>query len=204
MPSPNLHPMINVAIKAARAAGAIINRAALDVEAVRISQKQVNDFVTEVDHKSERVIIETLLTAYPGHGILAEESGSEHGAKDSEYVWIIDPLDGTTNFIHGFPVYCVSIALAVKGKVEQACIYDPSRNDLFTATKGRGAYMNDRRLRVSKRIDLRQCLISTGFPFRPGDNFNNYLRMMSEGMQRTAGLRPPGSAPLDLASAAVG
>jgi myo-inositol-1(or 4)-monophosphatase len=108
MSSPNLHPMLNVAVKAARAAGAIINRAALDVEAVRISQKQVNDFVTEVDHASEQAIIETLLTAYPGHGILAEESGTEHGAKDSDYVWIIDPLDGTTNFIHGFPVYCVS------------------------------------------------------------------------------------------------
>jgi hypothetical protein len=151
--SSNLHPMLNVAIKAARAAGAIINRAALDVEAVRISQKQVNDFVTEVDHASEAAIIETLLTAYPGHGILAEESGSEHGAKDSDYIWIIDPLDGTTNFIHGFPVYCVSIALAVKGKVEQAVVYDPTRNDLFTATKGRGAFMNERRIRVSKRTD---------------------------------------------------
>jgi len=196
--------MINVAIKAARAAGAIINRAALDVEAVRISQKQVNDFVTEVDHAAEQAIIETLLTAYPGHGILAEESGSEHGAKDSEFVWIIDPLDGTTNFIHGLPVYCVSIALAVKGKVEQAVIYDPSRNDLFTATKGRGAYMNDRRIRVSKRTRMQECLISTGFPFRPGDDFNSYLRMMGEVMQRTAGLRRPGAAALDLAYVAAG
>ena len=196
--------MINVAIKAARAAGAIINRAALDVEAVRISQKLVNDFVTDVDHAAEAVIIETLLAAYPGHGILAEESGQEHGAKDSEFVWIIDPLDGTTNFIHGLPVYCVSIALAVKGKVEQAVIYDPSRNDLFTATKGRGAYMNDRRLRVSKRIKLQECLISTGFPFRPTDDFNNYLRMMGDVMQRTAGLRRPGAAALDLAYVAAG
>ncbi|MDP2066828.1 MAG: inositol monophosphatase family protein [Burkholderiaceae bacterium] len=204
MSSPNLHPMLNVAVKAARAAGAIINRAALDVESVRISQKQVNDFVTEVDHAAEQTIIETLLTAYPGHGILAEESGSTHGAKDSECVWIIDPLDGTTNFIHGFPVYCVSIALAVRGKIEQAVIYDPSRNDLFTATKGRGAYMNDRRLRVSKRIRLQECLISTGFPFRPGDNFNLYLRMMSEIMPRTAGLRRPGAAALDLAYVAAG
>jgi myo-inositol-1(or 4)-monophosphatase len=204
MSSPNLHPMLNLAVKAARAAGAIINRAALDVEAVRVSQKQVNDFVTEVDHAAEAIIIETLLTAYPHHGIWAEESGKKHGAKDSDFVWIIDPLDGTTNFIHGFPVYCVSIALAVKGKVEQACIYDPSRNDLFTATKGRGAYMNDRRMRVSKRIDLRQCLISTGFPFRPGDNFNNYLKMMAEVMQRTAGLRRPGAAALDLAYVAAG
>ncbi|MBK7547792.1 MAG: inositol monophosphatase [Rhodoferax sp.] len=202
--SPNLHPMINVAIKAARAAGSIINRAALDVESVRISQKQVNDFVTEVDHAAENAIIETLLTAYPGHGIHAEESGKEHGAKDSEFVWIIDPLDGTTNFIHGLPVYCVSIGLAVKGKIEQAVIYDPSRNDLFTATKGRGAYMNDRRLRVSKRTHLKDCLISTGFPFRPGDNFKNYLKMMGDVMQRTAGLRRPGSAALDLAYVAAG
>ena len=204
MPSPNLHPMINVAVRAARAAGAIINRAALDVEAVRISQKQVNDFVTEVDHASEQVIIETLLTAYPGHGIHAEETGRTHGAQDSEFVWIIDPLDGTTNFIHGFPVYCVSIALAVRGKVEQAVIFDPSRNDLFTATKGRGAYLNDRRLRVSKRIRLKECLISTGFPFRDDDDFTAYLAMMGEVMRRTAGLRRPGAAALDLAYVAAG
>ena len=202
--SSNLHPMINVAIKAARAAGSIINRAALDMESMRISQKQVNDFVTEVDHAAEKVIIETLLTAYPGHGILAEESGSTQGAQDSDYVWIIDPLDGTTNFIHGFPVYCVSIALAVKGKVEQAVIYDPSRNDLFTATKGRGAFMNDRRIRVSKRTRLEECLISTGFPFRPGDNFKNYMNMMADVMQRTAGMRRPGAAALDLAYVAAG
>ena len=204
MSSPNLHPMLNVAVKAARAAGAIINRAALDVEAVRISQKQVNDFVTEVDHASEKAIIETLLGAYPGHGILAEESGTEYGAKDSDYVWIIDPLDGTTNFIHGFPVYCVSIALSVRGKIEQAVIYDPSRNDLFTATKGRGAYMNDRRIRVSKRTRLNECLVSTGFPFRTGDNFKQYLAIMSDLMPKLAGLRRPGAAALDLAYVAAG
>lgn len=204
MSSSNLHPMLNVAIKAARAAGAIINRAALDVEAVRISQKQVNDFVTEVDHAAEQAIIETLLTAYPGHGILAEETGSTHGAKHSDYVWIIDPLDGTTNFIHGFPVYCVSIAMAFKGKVEHAVVYDPTRNDLFTATRGRGAFMNDRRIRVSKRTQLKDCLVSTGFPFRPGDNFKNYLAMMADLMPRTAGLRRPGAAALDLAYVAAG
>jgi myo-inositol-1(or 4)-monophosphatase len=196
--------MLNVAVKAARAAGAILNRAALDVESVRISQKQINDCVTDVDHASEAAIIETLLTAYPDHGIWAEESGKAHGAKEAENVWIIDPLDGTTNFIHGFPVYCVSIALAVRGKVEQAVIYDPSRNDLFTATNGRGAYLNERRLRVSKRTQLKDSLVSTGFPFRPGDNFNNYLRMMAEVMQRTAGLRRPGAAALDLAYVAAG
>ena len=196
--------MINVAVKAARAAGAIINRAALDVESVRVSQKQVNDFVTEVDQAAEVAIIETLLAAYPGHGIWAEESGRTHGAQDSDYVWIIDPLDGTTNFIHGLPVYCVSIGLAVKGKVEQAVIYDPTRNDLFTATRGRGAFLNDRRIRVSKRVRLQECLISTGFPFRQGDDFNTYLRMMGDVMQRTAGLRRPGAAALDLAYVAAG
>ncbi|NBS98126.1 MAG: inositol monophosphatase [Betaproteobacteria bacterium] len=196
--------MLNVAVKAARAAGAIINRAALDVEAVRISQKQVNDFVTEVDLASEAIILETLLTAFPHHGILAEESGSTHGDPNADHIWIIDPLDGTTNFIHGFPVYCVSIALSVRGKIEQAVIYDPSRNDLFTATKGRGAFMNERRIRVSKRTNLSECLISTGFPFRKGDNFNQYLRMMGDVMQRTAGLRRPGAAALDLAYVAAG
>jgi myo-inositol-1(or 4)-monophosphatase len=202
--SSNLHPMLNVAITAARAAGAIINRAALDVEAVRISQKQVNDFVTEVDHASEKAIIDTLLTAYPNHGFLAEESGQAFGNPDSDFIWIIDPLDGTTNFIHGFPVYCVSIALSVQGRIEQAVVYDPSRNDLFTATKGRGAFLNDRRIRVSKRTRLQECLISTGFPFRKGDNFPAYLQMMSDVMQRTAGLRRPGAAALDLAYVAAG
>jgi len=200
----NLHPMINVAVKAARAAGSIINRAALDIESVRVSQKLANDFVTEVDHAAEEAIIETLLTAYPGHGIRAEESGSAHGAKDSEFVWIIDPLDGTTNFIHGLPMYCVSIALSVRGKIEQAVVYDPTRNDLFTATKGRGAFLNDRRLRVSKRIDLKSCLIATGLPFRQGDDFQGYLAMLGELMPRTAGIRRPGAAALDLAYVAAG
>ncbi len=196
--------MLNMAIKAARAAGAIINRAALDVESVRVSQKQVNDFVTEVDHASEQAIIETLLTAYPDHAIWAEESGKTQGRQGSDHVWIIDPLDGTTNFIHGFPVYCVSIALAIRGKVEHAVVYDPTRNDLFTATRGRGAMLNDRRIRVSKRTDLRQALVSTGFPYRKGDNLQDYLRLMGEVMQRTAGLRRPGAAALDLAYVAAG
>ncbi|BBL23678.1 MULTISPECIES: inositol monophosphatase family protein [Comamonas] len=202
--STNLHPMLNVAIKAARAAGAVINRAALDVENVRVAQKQVNDFVTEVDQASERIIIETLLGAYPQHGILAEESGSEYGNKNSDHIWIIDPLDGTTNFIHGFPVYCVSIALSYKGKIEHAVVYDPSRNDLFTATRGRGAFLNERRIRVSKRTQLKDCLVSTGFPFRPGDNLRHYLRMFADVTERVAGVRRPGSAALDLAYVAAG
>ncbi|WP_312836439.1 inositol monophosphatase family protein [Comamonas sp.] len=204
MSSSSLHPMLNMAIKAARAAGAIINRAALDVESVRVSTKQVNDFVTEVDQASEQAIIETLLTAYPDHGILAEESGNEYGNPRSNHIWIIDPLDGTTNFIHGFPVYCVSIALAVNGRIEQAVVYDPTRNDLFTATRGRGAFLNERRIRVSKRTLLRDTLITTGFPFRPGDNFKQYMAMLGDVMQRTSGVRRPGAAALDLAYVAAG
>jgi myo-inositol-1(or 4)-monophosphatase len=202
--SSNLHPMLNVAVSAARAAGAIINRAALDIESVRVAQKQINDFVTEVDQASEAAIIETLLTAYPGHGIWAEESGRQFGAQDSECVWIIDPLDGTTNFIHGFPVYCVSIALAVKGKVEQAVVYDPTRNDMFTATRGRGAYLNDRRIRVSKRTQMSDCLVSTGFPFRPGDDMPKYIAMFTDVMKLASSMRRPGAAALDLAYVAAG
>lgn len=203
--SSNLHPMLNVAIKAARAAGTIINRAALDVESVRVSVKQTNDFVTEVDHAAEAAIIETLQTAYPDHGLWAEESGRQEGRfGGADHVWIIDPLDGTTNFIHGFPVYCVSIALMVKGKIEQAVIYDPTRNDLFCATRGRGAYLNDRRIRVAKRTALRDCLLTTGFPFRPGDRLQNYLHLLGDIMPRCAGVRRPGAAALDLAYVAAG
>ena len=203
--SSSLHPMLNVAIKAARAAGAIINRASLDVETVRVSVKQTNDFVTEIDHAAETAIIDTLLTAYPDHGIWAEESGQRAGKHGgANHIWIIDPLDGTTNFIHGFPVYCVSIALMVDGRLEQAVIYDPTRNDLFCATRGRGAYLNDRRIRVAKRTTLRDSLISTGFPFRPGDAFQTYLQVFAEVLPRCAGVRRPGSAALDLAYVAAG
>ena len=199
-----LHPMLNIAIKAARAAGSIINRAALDLEVLKIGTKGPNDYVSEVDRAAEKAIIDILLDAYPGHAILAEESGREHGAKHSEYTWIIDPLDGTTNFLHGFPVYAVSIGLAFRGKIEQGVVYDPTRNDLFFASKGRGAFLNDRRLRVSKRTRLTDALIGTGFPFRKGDNFKRYVKMFEEVMQHCAGLRRPGAAALDLCYVAAG
>lgn len=199
-----LHPMLNIAIKAARSAGAIINRASLDLDLLKITTKGPNDFVSEVDRAAEQAIIETLLAAYPGHGILAEESGRTHGARDSEFIWIIDPLDGTTNFLHGFPVYAVSIALAHRGQVQQAVVYDPARNDLFYASKGRGAYLNDKRLRASKRTRLSDALIGTGFPFRKGDNFKRYVQMFEEVMQHCAGLRRPGAAALDLCYVAAG
>jgi len=199
-----LHPMLNIAVKAARAAGAIINRAALDLEVLKIGSKGPNDYVSEVDQAAEQAIIDVLLEAYPGHGILAEESGRARGAKSSEYVWIIDPLDGTTNFLHGFPVYAVSIALVHRGQVQQGVVYDPTRNDLFYASRGRGAFLNDRRLRVSKRIRLAESLIGTGFPFRKGDNFKRYLKIFEEVMHHCAGLRRPGAAALDLCYVAAG
>jgi len=202
--SQTIHPMLNIAVRAARSAGSIINRAALDLDVLKVASKGTNDFVTDVDQAAEEAIISPLLEAYPGHAILAEESGRQRGSKHSDYLWIIDPLDGTTNFIHGFPVYAVSIALAFRGKVEQAVVYDPTRNDLFYASKGKGAYLNDRRLRVSKRTRLADSLIGTGFPFRKGDNFKRYLKMFEEVMQQCAGMRRPGAAALDLCYVAAG
>jgi myo-inositol-1(or 4)-monophosphatase len=199
-----LHPMLNTAIKAARAAGSIINQASRDLDLIKVNTKGPNDFVTEVDQMAERAVIDTLLAAYPGHGILAEESGRAKGAKDSEYLWIIDPLDGTTNFIHGLPMYCVSIALEYRGQVQQAVVYDPTRNDLYYASKGRGAFLNDKRLRVSKRIRMADALIGTGFPFRRGDSFKRYMQMLELVMQSCAGVRRPGSAALDLCFLAAG
>jgi myo-inositol-1(or 4)-monophosphatase len=196
-----MHPMLNTAVKAARRAGQIINRASQDVESIAISRKSQNDFVSEVDHAAEAAIIETLLEAYPKHAILAEESGA---AGDSEYQWIIDPLDGTTNFLHGFPQYAVSIGLRHRGVITQAVVYDPARNDLFTATRGAGAFLNDRRIRVSKRAGLKEALIGTGFPFREFEHLNDYLAIFRELLQKTAGLRRPGSAALDLANTAAG
>jgi myo-inositol-1(or 4)-monophosphatase len=202
--SQSLHPMLNIAIKAARSAGAIIKRGSQDLDLLKITHKGPNDFVSEVDQAAEAAIIEILLAAYPGHGILAEESGRAHGSKDSEFTWIIDPLDGTTNFLHGFPVYAVSIALAHRGVVQQAVVYDPTRNDLFFASRGRGAFLNDRRLRVSKRTRLADALIGTGFPFRRGDSFQRYLAMFETVMQSCAGVRRPGAAALDLCYVAAG
>jgi len=199
-----LHPMLNIAIKAARGAGAIINRASLDLDRLQVNTKAPNDFVTEVDHAAEASIIDTLLGAYPGHGILAEESGNARGARDSDYVWIIDPLDGTMNFIHGLPTYAVSIALSFRNQIQQAVVYDPARNDLFFASKGRGAFLNDKRLRVAKRTRIAEALIGTGFPFRKGDDADRYLKLFATVMKSCAGMRRPGAAALDLCYVAAG
>ncbi|RCS59538.1 inositol monophosphatase family protein [Parvibium lacunae] len=200
-----MHPMLNTAVKAARLAGKIINRASLDIDLVKVSRKQQNDFVTEVDQAAEAAIIDTLLQAYPNHAILAEESGqSRSGQADSEYVWIIDPLDGTTNFIHGFPQYCISIGLQHRGQLTQAVVYDPSRDELFTASKGAGAYLNNKRIRVSNRTRMNEALIGTGFPFRDLDTLDLYLDMFRTITANSAGIRRPGAAALDLAYVACG
>jgi myo-inositol-1(or 4)-monophosphatase len=208
--TPTTAPMLNTAVKAARKAGNIINRASLDIERLGVATKGHNDFVTEVDQAAEAVIIETLLGAYPTHAVLAEESGLR-GAPQPEgndYTWIVDPLDGTTNFIHGFPQYSISIGLQHNGQMTQACVYDPSRNELFTATRGRGAFLNERRIRVSKRTKLADSLIGTGFPFRSTADkpelLDRYLKLFRSMMLRTAGIRRPGSAALDLAYVACG
>ncbi|MEW5769523.1 MAG: inositol monophosphatase family protein [Pseudomonadota bacterium] len=199
-----MHPMLNTAVKAARRAGAIINRGSLDIDRLTVQAKRQNDFVSEVDRMAEQAIIETLLDAYPKHAILAEESGATGDAGESEYQWIIDPLDGTTNFLHGLPQYAVSIALLHRGQLSQAVIYDPARNDLYTASRGRGAFLNERRIRVSRRDKLQDALIGTGFPFRDFTHLDAYVGMFRDLVQKTAGLRRPGSAALDLAWLAAG
>jgi len=197
-----MHPMLSIAVKAAREAGRIINRASLDVNALSVTSKTFNDFVSEVDHAAEQAIIDTLKYAYPDHGFLGEESGESN--TDAENVWIIDPLDGTTNFLHNFPQYCVSIALQQKGVLTQAVIYDPVHNDLFTATKGRGAFLNDKRIRVTNRTKLQDSLIGTGFPFRDFAHLDTYMAMLKDMIKKTTGIRRPGSAALDLAYVAAG
>src|SRR5450631_1186588 len=199
-----MHPMLAIAVKAARRAGNIINRGARDLDRLTVTAKGPKDFVSEVDRAAEAAIVDIIHATYPDHAILAEEGTAKDGNASADHLWIIDPLDGTTNFLHGFPQYCVSIALQYKGQITQGVIYDPVRNDLFTATRGRGAFLNDHRLRVSKRQHLKDCLIGTGFPFRDGSDFDTYLKMMRAMMVETAGLRRPGAAALDLAYVAAG
>ena len=193
--------MLNIAIKAARQAGNIISRYADRVDTLTVESKQMNDFVTEVDRAAEQAIIQTIQQAYPNHAILAEESGS---SGDSEYVWIIDPLDGTTNFIHGFPQFAVSIALQHKKELVQAVVYDPMRNELFTASKGEGAQLDGRRIRVTRIQTLTGALLGTGFPFRQQQHLDIYLNTFKALFADTAGIRRPGSAALDLAYVAAG
>ena len=197
-----MHPILNIAVRAARKAGSIINRASLDGGPINVRSKRANDFVTQVDQAAEQAIIDTVRKAYPEHGFLAEESGAS--GEGAEFVWIIDPLDGTTNFIHGFPQYCVSIGVRHRGALAHAVVYDPNRNEIFTASKGAGAYLNDRRIRVSPQAKLNDALVGTGFPFRELGRLELYTRQLQAMMKTCAGVRRAGAAALDLAYVACG
>jgi myo-inositol-1(or 4)-monophosphatase len=196
-----MHPMLNIAIRAARSAGNLIVRSLQHVDHLEITTKGLNDFVTDVDRLAEQEIINTIHKAYPEHAILAEESGVQG---DNDTVWVIDPLDGTKNFLHGFPHYCVSIAILVRGKIEHGVIYDPLRDELFSASRGDGVKLNDRRLRVTKRKDLAGALIATGFPFKYPKHLPAYLACFNAVFPQVADIRRTGSAALDLAYVAAG
>jgi myo-inositol-1(or 4)-monophosphatase len=197
-----MHALLNVAIMAARRGGDTLVRSLNKLDKIKVEQKGRNDFVSEADRTAERAVIETILKHYPDHAILAEESGQQG---ESEYVWVIDPLDGTTNFLHGFPVFCVSIAVLHNGRPEHAAVYDPLRQELFTASRGDGAQLDGRRIRVSKQSSLERALIGTGFPYRDSNlAMEPYLRMFQKALENTAGVRRPGSAALDLCYVAAG
>lgn len=198
----NMQPILSIAINAARNASKILLRSLGQISPQNVTEKQRNDFVTEVDKQSEKKIIETIQKSYPDHKIIAEESGLIDG--DDTFTWIIDPLDGTTNFIHGIPHFCISIALRYKGRIEHGVIYDPIRNELFTASRGEGARLNERRLRVTTNVSLEKSMIGTGFPFRNLENITTYMRAFGSIMPKVCGVRRAGSAALDLAYVASG
>ncbi|MFT5501400.1 MAG: myo-inositol-1(or 4)-monophosphatase [Woeseiaceae bacterium] len=194
--------LLNVAVMAARRGGDTLIRSLPKLDKIKVEQKGRNDFVSEADRNAEKAIIHTILKHYPDHAILAEESG-QHG--ESDYVWIIDPLDGTTNFLHGFPVFAVSIGLTNKGRLEHGVVYDPLRQEIFTATRGQGAQLDGRKIRVTGSKDLERALIGTGFPYRESNKeLDPYLNMLVSAIKNTAGIRRAGAAALDLCYVASG
>ena len=198
-----MQPLLNIAVRAARRAGELIVRSLNRLESLTVSSKERNDFVTEVDRAAEQEIIGSIRRLYPQHAFLAEESGRSGG--EHETLWIIDPLDGTTNFLHGFPVFAVSIACQVRGRLEHAVVYDPMRGELFTASRGAGAHLDNHRMRVSKARALEGALIATGFPYRANTRYlDAYLAMLKAVTLQVAGVRRPGAAALDLAYVAAG
>ncbi len=197
-----MHPLLNTAVTTARAAGDFIMRHYNQADQLSVTTKQASDFVSEVDRQAEQMIIDKIRTAYPEHAILAEESG-EHG-ETGGMQWIIDPLDGTTNYLHRFPQFAVSIACRDQKDLEIAVVYDPFSQELFTASKGAGAHLDGRRIRVSRTNKLERSLIGTGLPFRKEEKIDRFLPMLREVMLRTAGVRRPGAASLDLAYLAAG
>lgn len=193
--------MLNIGVRAARRAGDLIVRNLDRLSDLKVETKAGNDFVSEVDRDAERAIIETIRRSYPDHAFIAEESGRTGQA---DYEWIIDPLDGTTNFLHGFPVFAVSIALRVKGRIEHGVIYDPLRQELFTASRGGGVQLDGRRVRVTQRRELSGALLGTGFPYREKDDIDTYLPMFRAMTLASRGIRRAGAAALDLAYVAAG
>ena len=198
-----MNPILNTALKAARRAGDMMVRASGNLSSLKINSKAFNDFVSDVDRESENIILQVLQEAYPHHKITTEESGS-HGSEKAEYEWIIDPLDGTTNYLHGHPQYAISMALLHKGVLQEALIYAPERNDLYMASRGQGALLNDRRIRASSRNELNHCLIGTGFPVVDQSMMDTYLAILRDLLARTAGGRREGAAALDLCAVACG
>jgi myo-inositol-1(or 4)-monophosphatase len=197
-----MHALLNVAIMAARRAGDTLIRKMASLEKLKIEEKGFNDFVSDADRAAERAVIATVQKHYPDHAFLAEESGV---SGESDHVWIIDPLDGTTNYLHGFPVFAVSIGLQVRGRMEHACVYDPMRQELFTASRGDGAQLDGHRIRVSGRTQLSRALVGTGFPFRQVDQeIGPYMNMLGQVIRNTSGVRRPGAAALDLCYVAAG
>jgi len=198
-----MHPMLNIGVRAARAAGKVITQGIGRLDTLQIDEKGRNDFVSDVDRKAEGDILAVLKRAYPDHAFLGEESGLS-GARDAEYRWVIDPLDGTTNFLHGLPHFSVSIALLKQDRLFQAIVYDPMRQELFTAGKGDGAYLDSRRIRVKKTWRLDQAILGTGFPYRQGQDLDFYQRTSRHFTEQSGGIRRMGSAALDLAWVAAG
>jgi myo-inositol-1(or 4)-monophosphatase len=197
-----MHALLNVAVMAARRAGSALIKKMANLEKLKVDRKGFNDYVSEADLAAERAIIDCIHKHYPDHAILAEESGV---SGESDTIWIIDPLDGTINFLHGFPVFAVSIGVQVKGRMEHGVVYDPLRQELFTASRGKGAYLDDHRIRVSGRTRLERALIGTGFPFRQADaEIEPYMAMLARVLRHTSGVRRPGAAALDLAYVAAG
>ena len=196
-----MHALLNIAVRAARAAGTVITRNMDRVDTLAITSKRRNDFVSEIDKLAEQAIIETVRKTHPGHGFLGEETG-RHGG--DEYVWIIDPLDGTTNFLHGFPAFAVSIAIQHKGRLEHGVIYDPVRQELFCASRGDGATLDGKKIRVTSPKGLEGTLIGTGFPFLEHQDVDAFMAMLRTIILKTAGVRRAGAASLDLAWVAAG
>jgi myo-inositol-1(or 4)-monophosphatase len=197
-----MHPLLNVAVMAARRAGSTLIKKMVNLDKLKVEQKAHNDFVSDADRAAEKAVIDCIHKHYPDHAILAEESGA---SGDSDIVWIIDPLDGTTNYLHGFPVFAVSIGVQEKGRMEHAVVYDPLRQELFTASRGDGAQLDGRKIRVSGQKDLSRALIGTGFPFRDADmEITPYMNMLSKTIKHTSGVRRPGAAALDMVYVAAG